>query len=109
MRRAGMARLGAVAMDSTRVKGAASPDRLLRREQLERELRKKVQRWQQELDDDPDRDPGTRLEPEQIVQLREQLQQLRQSGEEKLSITDSDASFCASGDASCWVIRRSSP
>jgi hypothetical protein len=58
LRRAGMARLGAVAIDSTRVKGSASPDRLLRREHLERELRKKVKQWQQELDDDPDRDPG---------------------------------------------------
>jgi transposase len=86
LRRAGMARLGTVAIDSTRVKGSASPDRLLRRDQLERELRKKVKRWQQELDDDPDRDPGTRVGPEQIVQLRE-------SGEEKLSITDPDTRF----------------
>lgn len=93
LRRAGMARLGTVAIDSTRVKGSASPDRLLRREQLERELRKKVQRWQQELDDDPDRDPGTRVGPEQIARLREQLQYLRESGEEKLSTTDPDARF----------------
>ena len=93
LRRAGMVRLGTVAIDSTRVKGSASPDRLLRREQLERELRKKVKRWQQELDDDPDREPGTRVGSEQIAQLREQLQQLRQSGEEKLSLTDTDARF----------------
>jgi hypothetical protein len=52
-----------------------------------------VQRWQQELDDDPDRDPGTRVGPEQIAQLREQLQYLRESGEEKLSTTDPDARF----------------
>lgn len=109
LRRAGMARLGAVAIDSTRVKGSASPDRLLRRERLERELRKKVKRWQQELDDDPDRDPGTRVGVEQIAQLREQLQQLRQSGEEKLSITDPTRVFCASAGASCWVTRRRSP
>ncbi len=38
LRRAGMARLGTVAIDSTRVKGSASPDRLLRRDQIEREL-----------------------------------------------------------------------
>jgi transposase len=93
LRRAGMARLGTVAIDSARVKGSASPDRLLRRDQLERELRKKVQRWQQELDDDPDRDPGTRVGPEQITQLRERLQYLRESGEEKLSTTDPDARF----------------
>jgi len=34
----GMARLGTVAIDSTRVKGSASPDRLLRRDKVEREL-----------------------------------------------------------------------
>jgi len=93
LRRAGMARLGKVAIDSTRVKGAASPDRLLRRDRIERELRKKVERWQRELDDDPDRDPGTRVGQEQIAQLREQLKYLRESGEEKLSTTDPEARF----------------
>jgi hypothetical protein len=81
-------------------------DRLLRRDQLERELRKKVKRWQQELDNDPDRDPGTRVGPEQITQLRERLKHLRESGEEKLSITDPDTRFCASAGVSCWVTRR---
>jgi transposase len=93
LRRAGMARLGTVAIDSTRVKASASRDRLLRQDQIERELRKKVQRWQQELDDDPDRDPGTRVGQEQIAQLREQLGQLRKSGEDKLSTTDPEARF----------------
>ncbi len=93
LRRAGMARLGTVAIDSTRVKASASPDRLLRRDAIERELRKKVKSWQQELDDDPDRDPGTRVGREQITQLREQLKHLRESGEEKLSTTDPDARF----------------
>ena len=93
LRRAGMARLGAVAIDSTRVKGSASPDRVLIRELVERELRQKVKRWQQELDDDPDRDPGTRVGQEQIAELREQLKYLRESGEAKLSRTDPDARF----------------
>jgi len=93
LRRAGMARLGTVAIDSTRVKASASPDQLLRREQIERELRKKVQRWQQELDDDPDRDPGMRVGQEEIMKLRQQLRRLRESGEEKLSKTDPDARF----------------
>lgn len=93
LRRAGMARLGTVAIDSTRVKASASRDRLLRQDQIERELRKKVQRWQQELEDDPDRDPGTRVGQEQIAQLREQLGQLRKSGEDKLSTTDPEARF----------------
>lgn len=93
LRRAGMARLGTVAIDSTRVKGSASPDRLLRRDKLERELRKKVERWQRELDDDPDRDPGTRVGEEQIAHLRKQLKYLGESGEEKLSTTDPEARF----------------
>jgi transposase len=93
LRRAGMARLGTVAIDSTRVKASASSDRLLRRDQIERELHKKVKRWQQDLDDDPDRDPGTRVGEQQIAHLREQLKHLRESGEEKLSTTDPDARF----------------
>jgi len=84
---------GTVAIDATRVKGSASPDRLLRRDRIERELRKRVQRWQQELDDDPDRDPGTRVGQEQIAHSREQLKRLRESGEEKLSATDPDTRF----------------
>jgi len=33
-----------------------------------------VERWQQELDDDPDREPGTRVGSEQIARVRQQLQ-----------------------------------
>lgn len=93
LRRAGMARLGTVAIDSTRVKASASRDRVLRQDRLEQELRQKVERWQRELEDDPDRDPGTRVGQEQIKQVRQQLKQLRQSGESKLSITDPEARF----------------
>lgn len=93
LRRAGMARLGTVAIDSTRVKGSASPDRLWQQEQLEKELRKKVEHWQRELDDDPDREPGMCVGAEQIGKLREQLRQLQESGEKKLSRTDPDARF----------------
>lgn len=93
LRRAGMARLGTVAIDSTRVKGSASPDRLLRQEQIEKELRKKVERWQRELDDDPDREPGMCVGDGQVAKLREQLQRLRESGEKNLSTTDPDARF----------------
>src|ERR1700688_1649010 len=72
LRRAGMARLGTVAIDSTRVKASASRDRVLRQDRLEQELRQKVERWQRELEDDPDRDPGTRVGQEQIEQVRQQ-------------------------------------
>src|ERR1019366_8729767 len=82
LRRAGLARLGTVAIDSTRVKAQASRDRVLRQDRLE-----------QELDDDPDREPGTRVGQEQIERVRQQLQQLRQSEESKLSSTDPDARF----------------
>lgn len=56
-------------------------------------MRQKVERWQRELDDDPDREPGTRVGQEQIERVRQQLYQLRQSGESKLSSTDPDARF----------------
>jgi transposase len=93
LRRAGMARLGTVAIYSTRVKGSATPDRLLRQDQIEKELRKKVEHWQRELDDDPDGGPGMCVGSEQIGKLREQLRQLQESGEKKLSRTDPDARF----------------
>ncbi len=93
LRRAGMARLGTVAIDSTRVKASASRDRLLRQDRLEGELRQKVERWQRELEDDPDRDPGMGVGQEQIEQVRQQLKHLRQSGENKLSTTDAEARF----------------
>jgi len=93
LRRAGMGRLGTVAIDSTRVKGSASADRLLQQEKIEKELRQKVERWQRELDDDPDREPGMCVGAEQIEKLREQLRRVRESGEKKLSRTDPDARF----------------
>jgi hypothetical protein len=93
LRRAGMARLGTVAIDSTREKAQASRDRVLRQDRLEQELRQKVERWQRELDDDPDREPGTRVGQGQMEQVRQQLQKLRESGESKLSTTDPEARF----------------
>jgi transposase len=93
LRRAGLARLGTVAIDSTRVKASASRDRVLRQDWLEQELRQKVERWQKELDDDPDREPGMRVGHEQVERVRQQLQRLRRSGESKLSTTDPEARF----------------
>src|SRR5260370_33331658 len=93
LRRAGLAWLGTLAIASAWVKAEASPDRLLRQDRLEQEVRQKVERWQRELDDDPDREPGTRVGQEQIERVRQQLQQLRQAGESKLSSTDPDARF----------------
>lgn len=93
LRRAGMARLGTVAIDSTRVKAQASRDRVLREDRLKREYRHMVERWQRGLEDDPDREPGTRVGQQQIECVREQLQQLRESGESTVSTTDPEARF----------------
>lgn len=93
LRRAGMARVGTVAIDSTRVKGSASPDRLLRQDKIEKGLRKRIEHWQGELNDDPDREPGACVGSEQMEELRRQLQRLKESGEKKLSTTDPDARF----------------
>src|SRR6266481_6180392 len=78
LRASGLARVGTVAIDSTR---------------LEADLERKVAEWQQQLDEDPDRAPGTRVGHEQMERVREQLQRVRESGETRLSETDPEARF----------------
>jgi transposase len=90
MRRAGMARLGRVAIDSTRIKANASPDRLVR------EDRRQVRRWREQMEaEDPDQEPGLEVGAEQAQRLRQQME--RGVGEEtrpsKRSATDPDARF----------------
>src|SRR5208337_1148188 len=89
LRQAGVARLGEVAIDSTRIKGRASRDRVVRRTELEC----KVQQWMSELDEDPDRQPGREVSTGERQRVQEQLRQMRDSGEDKLSVTDADARF----------------
>ena len=89
LRAAGVARLGEVAIDSTRIKGHASRDRVVRRTELERQ----VGQWMGDLEDDPDRQPGRAVSEEERQRVREQLQQMRESGEDKLSVTDAEARF----------------
>ena len=89
LRRAGLARLGEVAIDSTRIKGRASRDRVVKREQLEG----KVQQWMAELEEDPDRQPGCQISQQDRQRVRQQLQQMRATGEERLSTTDPDTRF----------------
>jgi transposase len=86
---AGVGRLGEVAIDSTRIKGNASRERVVRRGPLEHQVRQ----WMEELDEDPDRQPGRRVSEEERQRVLEQLRQLRESGESKLSLTDGDARF----------------
>ena len=56
-RKAGMVRLGRVAIDATRIKANASPDR------LEKQERQQVRRWRREMESaDPDQEPGMEVE-----------------------------------------------
>jgi transposase len=89
LRRAGLARVGEVAIDSTRLKGNASRDRVVQRKALQRQ----VQSWMDEVGDDPDRQPGRAVTSEERQRVLEQLQQLAEMGEEKMSLTDPDTRF----------------
>ena len=88
-RRAGMARLGRVAIDSTRIRANASPDR------LEQQDRRQVRRWRQEMEsEDPDQEPGMEVAHETAERLREQLRKpLGQASGERISRSDRDARF----------------
>ena len=88
-RQAGMARLGRVAIDSTRIKANASPDRL--RQQDERQVRQ----WRRAMEtEDPDQEPGLEVGTETAERLRRAMQ--RGPGceaQRKQSLTDPDARF----------------
>jgi hypothetical protein len=79
-RQAGMARLGRVAIDSTRIRANASPDRLQDKD------RQQLRRWGQEMEsEDPDQDPGMEVE-----QWRKPV---GQASAKRVSRTDADARF----------------
>jgi len=95
----GLARMGTVAIDSTRVKANASPDRIDRvMEQRQERARKRrqVRRWQKACDqDDPNEGAGSRVgkAAEQLaaVEVPAQLEALPKVV--KLSRTDPDSRF----------------
>ena len=100
----GMARLGHVAIDSTRVRANAARRRLETEGELRQRLartRREIRRWQQQCDAaDPDEEPGTQVETGYGEQLQEQLQatqqrlrKLRKLGARQLSVTDPDSRF----------------
>ena len=100
----GMARLGHVAIDSTRVKGNASRRRLETEPELRQRLartRRGIRRWQQQCDAaDPDEEPGTQVEAgygaklqEQLQETQQRLQKLKKLGARQLSVTDPDSRF----------------
>lgn len=88
-RQAGMARLGRVAIDSTRIRANASPDRLQDTD------RRQVRRWRQEMEgEDPDQDPGMEVESRTAERLREQWRKpVGQASAKRVSRTDADARF----------------
>jgi hypothetical protein len=104
---AGVARIGKVVIDSTRIKSAASAKNVLSKKQLEEErarLEREHGEWLGKLEEeDPQQDPGTvvgNLEEirQRLLQIPEQLQQLESSGEKQLSPTDPDSRILHQGN-----------
>ena len=103
-RAAGLGRLGHVAVDSTRVKANASPNRVetiykLRGERAR--IRRQIRRWQQACTaDDPNEQGGLDVPAEQRQALEERLRaipgrlkELRKSTVKRHSTTDADSRF----------------
>jgi transposase len=100
-RRLGMAQLGRVAIDSTRVQASASPDRSSSRNDLRRErarLRQRIRRWQKQCDrDGSEPSGGEAAAPAQwqqrLEQIPRQLEELRKSGQKRSSRTDPESRY----------------
>jgi transposase len=103
-RQAGLGRLGHVAIDSTRVKASASPNRVDSGPKLRAErarIRRQIRRWQQACNaDDPNEAPGLELARHECARLQRQLAQiparlkeLKKTGLERRSRTDPDSRF----------------
>jgi transposase len=96
VRRMGLAQLGRVAIDSTRVQASASADRSGTRDSLRRErarLRQRIRRWQKQCDADNREPAGSAANaPEgwqkRLEQIPRQLEELRKSGQQRSSSTD---------------------
>jgi transposase len=88
-RKAGMARLGRVAIDSTRIKANASPDRLRRQDE------RQVRQWRRAMESgDPDQEPGLEVGAETAARLRREMGGATESAAPgKQSLTDPDARF----------------
>lgn len=100
----GMGRLGHVAIDSTRVRGAASRDRMdtvakLRRERAR--LRRQIRQWQQACNAEDGQENGGLQVPlpeleRRLEQIPRRLQQLRKSGLRQVSRSDPESRFLRS-------------
>jgi transposase len=100
-RELGMARLGHVAIDSTRVRGAAAREGMETAKKLRRErarLRRQVRRWQQACNaEDPDENAGMAVKvaelERRLQEIPRRLERLRKSGQRQLSSSDPDSRF----------------
>jgi transposase len=100
----GMVRLGHVAIDSTRVRGAASRDRIDTETKLRRErarLRRQIRRWQKACQaEDPDENAGMQVPVQELERRLEtipgRLQRLRKSGLRQISRSDPESRFLRS-------------
>lgn len=98
-RRAGMVKWGRVAIDATRIKAQASPDRLQGSD--ERQVRQGRPRMEPE---DPDPDPGLQVEANPGQRLRQEVGRGESTaGAKKWSLTDPEAGFLRlRGGKFCW-------
>lgn len=105
----GMAKLGHVAIDSTRVRANASRRRMETAEELQQRLartRRAIRRWQRQCEAaDPDEAPGTEVEANYAERLEEQLHETQQKlaklselGARQLSETDPESRFLHQAD-----------
>jgi transposase len=103
-RRAGLAKLGHVAIDSTRVKASASPNRVDTEQKLRGErarIRQRIRCWQKACNaEDPNEGAGVTLAQQECARLEQQLAQiparlerLKKGGLKKVSRTDPDSRF----------------
>jgi transposase len=100
----GLVSLGHVAIDSTRVRAAASRDRMDTETKLRRErarLRRQIRRWQQACNaEDPDENAGMQIKIAELERRLERiparLQRLRKSGQRQLSSSDPESRFLRS-------------
>lgn len=107
-RAAGLARLGHVAVDSTRVKANASPNRVETVKKLRGErarIRRQIRRWQQACNgDDPNEQAGLEVSSEQRQALEERLREIparlrelsKEGAAKRPSTTDPESRFLRS-------------
>jgi len=107
-RNLGMGKLGVVAIDSTRVKASASPDRSdsigkLRAERAR--IRQRIRRWQKQCDSEDGEPAGSAVDAEgwkpRLEEIPRQLEQLRKSGQQRGSRTDPESRYLRQRNGFC--------